>query len=121
MAWHGVVIDRLFAGGNLGGVRITGRRRGVLEERLNNGLAAGKSHDIAKAKLNEGGDEVEVQEKAAASEVQFAVQPAYPAGDFHDSLQYHFFCGPFTIAGRVLLHSTLNHSISKEPCEPQYT
>mmetsp|Transcript_23176 Transcript_23176/g.37046 ORF Transcript_23176/g.37046 Transcript_23176/m.37046 type:complete len:355 (-) Transcript_23176:64-1128(-) len=31
------VIDELFAGGNLGGVRITGRKRSLLEEKLHNG------------------------------------------------------------------------------------
>ena len=59
----------------------------------------------AQAKLNEGGDEVDASEAASlvapTPQLQYAVQPIFPAGDFHDSLQYHFFCGPVTVAARV--------------------
>jgi len=37
------VIDELFAGGNLGGVRISGRRRGTCEERLHHGRKTARS------------------------------------------------------------------------------
>jgi hypothetical protein len=53
------VIDRLFAGGNLGGVRITGRKKGVCEEKLHRGRRA--PHAIngnATAVLNELGSKV---------------------------------------------------------------
>jgi len=54
------VIDSLFAGGNLGGVRITGRKRGVAEEKLLRGrsLDGASSGTTKTAVLNEMGQTV---------------------------------------------------------------
>jgi len=52
------VIDSLFAGGNLGGVRITGRRRGQAEEKLHNGRRLAAAVTKSKAVLNEYGSTV---------------------------------------------------------------
>lgn len=52
------IVKKLFMGGHVGGVRITGRKRGVHEERLYRGRLSTSSHDEtdetgSKAKLNE--------------------------------------------------------------------
>lgn len=119
------VIDRLFANGNLGGVKITGRRPGVAEERLRQARLA---KDLAKAAhsknsvLNEMGDKVVTHSNGTTPSEAAAVstdkktrtfQPLLPAGTditsprFHDSLQYHFFFPGMFVAGRVFHTRTL--------------
>jgi len=105
------VIDSLFAGGNLGGVKITGRRPGLLERQLSIGRVA-SSEKKSTASVLETGEQMEdvVQSSVVQAEATFGVvQPAFPAGPFHDSLQYHFFCGPVCLAGRVFYSTTLRH------------
>lgn len=54
------VIDSLFAGRNLGGVRITGRKRGEKEEKLYRGRLAAAAHEKkSEAVLNEYGSTVQ--------------------------------------------------------------
>lgn len=53
------VIDRLFAGGNLGGVRITGRKMGDLEAKLQRGRKSVVGGSTSTAVLNEMGSTVE--------------------------------------------------------------
>merc|ERR1719160_2325183 len=53
------VIDELFAGGNLGGVRITGRKMGLQEKRLQRGRVAHSTSSHSRvAVLNELGSTV---------------------------------------------------------------
>lgn len=114
------VVDRLFAGGNLGGVRITGRRPTVAEAKLRQGRlrAAGRSHTGAGASLNELGSTVAGAASDATvggtfSTEAYLAQPLLPAGPrgtdpgFHDSLQYHFFLPGYIIAARVFHTTTL--------------
>jgi cyclopropane fatty-acyl-phospholipid synthase-like methyltransferase len=56
-AFYKVVAD-LFDGGNLGGACITGRKRGINEQKLYDGLAHGTSSVASKAVLNEYGSTV---------------------------------------------------------------
>jgi len=104
------VIDSLFAGGNLGGARITARKMSTAEKNLK--LKAGsRKTNPSKASLNEYGVTVATQEKKRPSEG--VTQPLLPAGSntsatqYHDSLQYHFFFPGLFLAGRVFHTKTL--------------
>lgn len=109
-------VDALFAGGNLGGVRITGRKPTDAEVRLRRGRAhaAASSKGKGPVTLNELGSTV-ASEAARSSEgtATRTYQPLYPAGtktaetQYHDSLQYHFFFPGLFVAGRVFHTKTL--------------
>jgi len=115
------VIDRLFAGGNLGGVKITGRRPSAAEENLRKGRLEGQLYSgerrSTKSVLNELGNKVAAINGTTAGKLP-TVQPLLPAGGielmnprFHDSLQYHFFFRDFFVAGRIFhTHSLQQHS-----------
>jgi len=121
--FYSVVAD-LFNGGNLGGVRITGRKASTAEARLRDGRkrdghkgAGGDTRSSHVAVLNEMGSTVGATLEgakaiAATSNLQVAL-PLYPAGphieevQYHDSLQYHFFFPGLFIAGRVFHTRTL--------------
>jgi len=116
--FYNVVAD-LFAGGNLGGVRITGRKASVAEARLQEGRArrCGHARSSNVAVLNEMGSTVDATLEAAkadaATKFRHDAQPLYPAGpdteevQYHDSLQYHFFFPGLFVAGRVFHTRTL--------------
>jgi hypothetical protein len=122
-------IDELFAGGNLGGARISGRRPGAHELLLRKGRqssfaapakpsvqvvegsggtmehAAGAAADSAPAKQR--GPETTAARLLTPQESQ---QPAFPATKTgHDSLQYHFFFPGFFLATRVFSTASLQH------------
>mmetsp|Transcript_41912 Transcript_41912/g.110723 ORF Transcript_41912/g.110723 Transcript_41912/m.110723 type:complete len:652 (+) Transcript_41912:46-2001(+) len=116
------VVDALFAGGNLGGARITGRKPSVAEKKLYVGRRAGQGrvHTAGSAVLNELGLAVD-RESAAAAQPEAAgaqshAQPLLPAPSsaledpqYHDSLQYHFFFPGIFVAGRIFHTKTLQH------------
>uniref|UniRef100_A0A7S4RNU1 phosphoethanolamine N-methyltransferase n=1 Tax=Alexandrium monilatum TaxID=311494 RepID=A0A7S4RNU1_9DINO len=107
------VVDSLFAGGNLGGVRITGRRPTEAEVRLRRGraqaLASGRGR--GPVVLNELGSTA--GGASTSSGAPASVQPLLPAGPdvteerYHDSLQYHFFFPGLFVAARVFHTKTL--------------
>jgi len=114
------VVDDLFAGGKLGGIRITGRKASTAETRLRDGRkrARGHARSSNNAVLNELGSTVAAtlqgaKASAIISNLQDLSQPLYPAGpdieevQYHDSLQYHFFFPGLFIAGRVFHTRTL--------------
>jgi len=110
-------VDRLFAGGNLGGIRVTGRRRGVAEEKMYAGRRHAATATAKKAVLNEMGSTVDAGAGVAQQVPQsHSVQPLFATGPadairYHDSLQYHFFFPGYFIAGRVFhTHSLQQHS-----------
>jgi len=116
------VIDSLFAGGNLGGARITARKMSNAEKHLKLGRGSQTKHK-SKASLNEYGATVAVEKLSPSNAANVAVekpsaskgtiQPLLPAGSntsavqYHDSLQYHFFFPGLFIAGRVFHTKTL--------------
>jgi len=116
------VVDRLFEGGNLGGVKITGRRPSAPEERLRR---ARNTQDVATSAtsknsvLNEFGDKDAITGAAETAPTpenkttKKTLQPLLPAGSdimnprYHDSLQYHFFFPGYFVAGRIFHTRTL--------------
>jgi len=102
------VIDSLFAGGNLGGARITARKMSNAEKNLK--LRESRRSNKTKASLNEYGATVAAQKPSPSKDV---IQPLLPAGSntsaeqYHDSLQYHFFFPGLFIAARVFHTKTL--------------
>lgn len=121
-------IDKLFAGGNLGGVRISGRRPGPCEQALSTGRNRLKlEHASGESAVNvvEGGAGVFHSARAAAGlsaagttttaaqalSASAATQPKFPfaATVPHDSLQYHFFFEGLFIALRVFHTKSLQH------------
>lgn len=118
------VIDSLFAGGNLGGVRITGRKRSAAEEKLVRGRSGAAKRSVSKAVLNELGSTVSEKAGPALAGKFYSVgvnndtpQPLLPAGSdttatqYHDSLQYHFFF-PDAPGGAVFVAGRVFHTVS---------
>jgi len=117
------VVDALFAGGNLGGARITGRKPSVAEKKLYVGRKKnqGRVHTSGGAVLNELGLGVDKEAPAVSKQAASAggpsnAQPLWPAASsasqdkqYHDSLQYHFFFPGIFVAGRVFRTQTLEH------------
>ena len=115
-------IDELFAGGNLGGVRITGRRPTEHEAALSRGRRALQASAAAAPSVQviEGSGNtmvtpsVDAMERRA-QELSVSAQPVFPASadaPFHDSLQYHFFFPGLFFATRVFHTASLQHHSS---------
>jgi len=132
-------IDMLFAGGNLGGVRITGRRPGPQELALRTGRLTSSARPASmnvQVVEGKGGTMDHAAAAAAAASLDATLaakrprnaaaatgttsaqllspsqseQPAFPATvEGHDSLQYHFFFPGLFVAARVFSTASLQH------------
>lgn len=103
------VINNLFQNGNLGGARITGRRRGKLEEALIKNRQFNQQLSKTVTLLETSSEHrPDKHTTETARERIFLPQPPYFQAS-HDSVQYHFFCNPFFLAIRVFSTQSLDH------------
>ncbi len=109
-------IDQLFDGGNLGGVRITGRRPSAAEVALTSGRRdhAARAPSASTVHVVEGSaGDVSTADMVVPTRTQaeHVPQPRFPAAEgVHDSLQYHFFLPAAFIAVRIFGTPTLHHA-----------